>query len=181
MDDERLPGADDPELAELGQAFRDELRAEAQAYEALAAKDLLRRRSLVEVAVELLHRGDRVTALAGSATFTGVVSYAAGDLACLETAAGPVDVRLGGALALRVVERVRSGGRPLGRGPAGFTARLHEHEAAGTSLELGCVAIGDLRGRIEAVAADHVVLVDAEGRRCFVALAALAWVRPVGR
>jgi hypothetical protein len=181
MDDDRLPGADDPDLVRLGQVFRDELRAEAQAYEALAAKDLLRRRSLPDVARELVHRGDRVQALTGSTTFAGVVTYAAGDLVCLRTPAGAVDLRLTGPLALRVVERVRTGGLPTGRGPAGFTARLHEHEASGVLLELGCPSLGDLRGRIEAVAVDHVVLREADGQRCFVALRALAWVRPILR
>jgi hypothetical protein len=172
------PG-DDADLARLGQAFDDELRAEAEEYEALAAKDLLRRRDLGAVARELLHRGDRVAVTSGGRTFTGVVVHAAGDLACLETAGGVVDVRLGGPVAIRVVEVVRTGGLPSGRGAGSFVARLHEHEAAGVTVELGCAALdSEPRGRLAAVASDHVVL-DAESGRSYVALAAIGWARPL--
>jgi hypothetical protein len=180
MEELSLPGWDDPELARLGAAFRAELRAEAEAYEALAAKDLLRRRNLTDVALELVHRGDRVAALVGGMTFTGVVGYASGDLACLRTTGGDVDLRLTGPIGLRVVEPVRSGGLPRGVGPASFTARLHEHEAAGVELELGCLhQPAALRGRLAAVGADHVVLLEPTGQRCYVALAAIVWARPV--
>lgn len=170
------PPWEDPELAALGQRFRDELRAEAEEYERLAARDLLRHRSLGDVAVEFVHRGDVVAVSAGARTFTGTVVYAAGDLACLRCAAGDVDVRLGPPLALRVVERVRSGGRPRGRGPRGFRARLLEHEAAGATVEFGCPTLpADVRGRLEAVAPDHVVVADASST-CYLALSAIAWV-----
>jgi hypothetical protein len=173
---ERLPGWDDPELAAMGQRFRDELRAEAEAYEQLAATDLLRGRALADVALELLHRGDVVAAAVGSRTFTGEVTYAAGDLLCVRTVSIDVDLALSGPLALHVVESAPSGGRPRGRGPSSFRARLAEHEQAGTTLEVGCPALGvELRGRLAAVAEDHVV-VDADGRRWYLGLVAVAYV-----
>lgn len=174
-------GWDDPELTQMGQTFRDELRVEAAAYEALAAKDLLRRRRLGDVALELVHRGDRVAAMVGPTTFTGIVGYTAGDLACLRTPHGDVDVRLSGAVALRVLETVRSGGLPSGTGPSSFTARLHEHEASGVALELGCPGLDPpvLCGRLEAVGGDHAVLLESDGQRCYVALAAVAYARPL--
>jgi hypothetical protein len=175
-----LPGGGDPDLARLGQAFRDELRAEAEAYEELAAKDLLRRRSLTDVALELVHRGDRVAVTVGETALAGVVVYAAGDLACLRTSAGDVDLRLTAGPLIRVIERVRSGGQPNGRGPASFVARLHEHEAAGSEMVLGGPGVrGEVRGRLAAVAGDHVVVDEDGGGRAYVGLPAIAWARPL--
>jgi hypothetical protein len=169
--------SDDPDLARLGQEFRDELRAEAEEYEQLAAKDHLRGRRLVDVAMELVHRGDRVAVTIGEQRLTGVVTYAAGDLACVRTPAGDVDLNLAAPLAVQVVERVRSGGAARGRGPSSFVARLHEHEAGFVPVELGCPLLpADLRGRIVAVGADHVVL-DADGQTWFVATSAITYVR----
>ena len=172
---EQLPGWDDPELLALGQHFRDELRAEAEAYEELAARDHLRGRDLAGVALELLHRGDVGAAAVGARTVTGAVTYAAGDLLCLRTPSAELDLALHGPVALHVVEQVRSGGRPRGPGPGSFKARLAEHEHAGSELEVGCPALGvDLRGRIAAVAPDHLVL-DADGRRWYLGLVAVAY------
>lgn len=172
--------ARDPGLAAAGAAYRDELRAEAAAYEELAARDRLRGRTLADVAAEALARGDIVAVTAAGRTFTGALVFAAGDLACLRTPAGEdVDVRLAGAVSLRVVEAVRSGGRSRGSGPATFAARLGEHESAGTVLEFGTRAPdGGLVGRVEAVAADHVVVLDTEGARSFVARDAIGYVLP---
>jgi hypothetical protein len=179
MGDLMLPGSDDPDLARLGQAFRDELRAEAEAYEALAAKDGLRRRDLAAVAVELVHRGDVVRAETGSAAFTGVVVDAEGDRATLRTAAGDVVLRTSAPIALRVVERRRAGGSACERRGGSFLACLRALE--GQSVELGCPGLGvDLVGMLEAVGVDHLVIA-AGGERSFVALSALVWVRPLPR
>jgi hypothetical protein len=170
----------DPELVQLGQEFRAELRAEAEEYEQLAVKDHLRNRRLGDVALELVHRGDHVAVTTGGQTFRGIVVYAAGDLATVRTPAGDVDLNLGHPLAIRVTERVRSGGAPRGRGPASFIARVHEHEAAGTTVDLGCPLLAtDLRGRIEAAGRDHLMLIDAEGQEWFLASNAVSYVRPV--
>ncbi|MGH3665812.1 MAG: hypothetical protein ACRDU8_06955, partial [Egibacteraceae bacterium] len=78
-------------------------RAETEAYEALAAKDELRGRSLADVGLALLHRGDRVAVHAAGQMFRGGVVHAAGDLACLLTPTGDVDVRLPAATSVQVV------------------------------------------------------------------------------
>lgn len=172
--------ARDPDLAAAGAAYRAERRAEAAAYEELAARDRLRGRDLADVAAEALARGDVVAVAVAGRTFTGTVTYAAGDLACVRTTVGDdVDVRLGGVVAVRVVQPVRSGGRSRAPGPAGFAARLGEHEAAGTLLEIGAaVPEAGLVGRIQAVAVDHVVVADREGGEWFVARGALDYVLP---
>jgi hypothetical protein len=165
------------ELAALDRRFADELRAEQAAYEELAATDRLRRRDLGDVALEQLQRGDRVAVTVGDATYTGVLVHAAGDLACLRTAAADIDLRLGAGLLLRVVETVRSGGSCAGRGARSFKARLREHEATSSSVELGGPALPDgLQARIAAVATDHVLAVDSGGATCVVPLVGLAYV-----
>lgn len=170
----------DPDLAGAAAHYRAELRAEAAEYEALAARDRLRDRSLGEVAVELLARGDVVAIALPGRSFTGTLRHAAGDLACLRTAAGEdVDVCLTGVLALRVVEAVRDGGRSRGPGAASFTARLAEHEAAATIVEVGArVPDGGVVGRIEAASHDHVVVACPDGARWFVARRAIDYVLP---
>ncbi|HWB73140.1 MAG TPA: hypothetical protein VG452_13070 [Egibacteraceae bacterium] len=167
----------DAELARLSRRLRAELRAEAEAYEQLAATDLLRGRRLADVAAELVSRGDVVALGFAPWTFTGTVIYAAGDLATLRVRGGEVDVNLGVPLYLRVVERVRAGGLDRGRGPQTFLARLAEHEAAGGAVELGSRALGEqLHGVLRAVARDHVVFVDRQAQTWYLATAAIDYV-----
>lgn len=166
----------DPQLAAMGHRFTDELRAEQAAYEALAAKDRLRHQSLADVALELVHRGDSVAVAAGPRGFNGTLVYAAGDLACLRTATADVDLNLTAQLVLRVTERVRSGGVSRTGGAGSFLARLREHEAASGVVELGGPTLStDLRGAIEAVAHDHVVLHDLDST-WHVPIGAIAYV-----
>lgn len=167
----------DPDLARAGQAFRHELRAEAEEVERLAAKDRLRQRTLGDVAAELVQRGDRVAVAVGGRTFRGTVVHAAADLACLRCPGAQVDVHLVGPTALQVTERVRSGGQPRRTGAASFKARLCEHEAALAPVVLCCPALGlEVHGQVEAVAADHVLARDADDAEWFLALAAVAAV-----
>lgn len=174
MDDDVF---EDPELAALGQQFRDELRAEAAEYEALAAKDLMRNRSLREVALELLHRGDVVGAVVGRRAFTGTVTYAAGDLVCMRTPSLEVDLSLATPLALQVLERVRTGGRGRGTGPGSFLGRLRDHELSAGQVEVCCPALDmDVRGAVVAVAEDHVVMEGSEGQHWFLARQAIGCV-----
>ncbi|HVM00782.1 MAG TPA: hypothetical protein VM324_15945 [Egibacteraceae bacterium] len=172
--------ARDPDLSAAGARYRAELRAEAAVYEQLAAKDRLRGRTLGDVAAEAVARGDIIAVAVTGRSFTGQLSYAAGDLACLRTSAGEtVEVHLSGAVALRVVEEVREGGHGRTPGPGTFAARLGEHEAAGTLLEIGArVPDGGLVGRIEAVGVDHVVVTGVDGARWFVARSAIDYVLP---
>lgn len=167
----------DPDLARTGAFVRAELRAEAEEYEALAAKDLARSRTLRDVALSWCHRGDTVEAVSASGRFVGRVVYAAGDLATMETATHVVDLWLRAPLAMRVVERARSGGRGTGRGASSFKARLAEHEASGVPVVVGTrVPPGELHGVLSAIAVDHLVLAD-QGAVRHVALAAVDLVR----
>ncbi|MBW3601637.1 MAG: hypothetical protein KY434_02925 [Actinobacteria bacterium] len=161
------------DVRRLERRMRAELRAEAEEYERLAALDLLRGRTLADVARELAGRGDIVAVSAGGRTFVGPVVHAAGDLACLRTHREDVDVNLPAAAAVRVVERSPSGGKP-GTGPDSFKARLFEHEGAGVPVEVGWAG-ERLLGVVRAVAVDHVVM-DDEGQRWHLATARIAYL-----
>lgn len=176
-----MRAADGPEdeLDRIERRLRAELRAEAEAYEQLAAVDLLRGRRLVDVARDAMARGDALAVTAAGRTWTGTVIHGAGDLLCLRTPAGDVDVWLAAPLALRVVVGGGEGRPPAGE-PGSFTARLFEHEAAGTLLDLGVTSLPDgLVGRLVAVALDHVVVDDRSGARWCVARSDLVWVAPL--
>ncbi|MDQ3710266.1 MAG: hypothetical protein M3387_13350 [Actinomycetota bacterium] len=155
-------------------------RAEDEAYEELAARDLLRGRDLADVALELLHRGDEVAVHAAGRRFTGTLVHAAGNVACLGTALGTVDLHVGATTTWQVLTRQRRGGVGRAGGAASFKARLGEHEAVGTMLQMGITSPDDtLVARLAAVAIDHVVVDEPDGSRWFVPLSRLAWVLPV--
>jgi hypothetical protein len=157
----------------------EDLRAEAEEDERLAALALLRDRTLGDVARELLHRGDRIAAVCPGRTATGLVIAAAGDLLTVQSAAGAVDLRLGPPVLVRVLDRARAGGAPAGRGAQSFTARLYEHEAGGGRVAIGWGPTGEeVVGRITAVARDHLVVAEADGTTAFLPLAAVWWVTP---
>lgn len=161
--------ARDPALRWADERYRAELRAEAEEYERLAARDLLRGRNLQDAARELCHRGDVAALVLDSRTLVGEIVYAAGDLARVRTLNGDIDVNLRGVTALRVVERARHGGHACVGGPSSFNARLYEHEAAGDRVELSTrLPTGEVIGRIHAVAMDHVVLTDDDGQVWYV-------------
>ena len=182
-------GPDDrPGLGALGDLARElraglghEVRAEAEEGERLAAQAALRRRTLADVAREAAERGQAVTVRCGGRTFTGDVGHVAPDLLGLEIGGARVDVNLDAPVVLRVAGP-RAGPPPPGReGAPSFKARLYELELAGTSVELGLAGpAGELRGRIRAVALDHVLLRADDGSRSAVALRAIAWVRGDG-
>lgn len=163
--------AKDPTLRWANERYRAELRAEAQEYEQLAVKDLLRGRTLQEAVVDLCHRGDIVALVLDSRTLVGEILHAAGDLARVRTIKCDVDVSLRAVSALRIVEQMRSGGRSCLHGPTSFTARLFELEASGERIELSTrMPTAEVMGRISAVAIDHIVLRDDDGMVWFVPL-----------
>lgn len=174
------PHAGPPDLAALGRELREavggEARAEAEEAERLAALKALRRRSLTDLARELSVRGDRVVVVLTGLTLAGVVVHTAGDLLGLATPGGRVDVRLPAVTEIRVVEPSRSDPPPSGPGPENFTARLFELEMAGQEVTLG-VAGEEVAGRLAAVAADHLLVVDHDGVERAVARHAVTHVR----
>ncbi|MBW3579133.1 MAG: hypothetical protein KY462_15645 [Actinobacteria bacterium] len=154
---------DDPALRGLARELRERIGAEyrfdAEDGERLAAQASLRARSLHDVLVHLRSRGDTVAVGLGDHVLMGAVVFVGTDYLRLRTGAGSVDVRLDQPLALRVVERARSGGTGRSDGAATFRARLLQLELDRAAVQLDTAVVGDvLRGRLKAVGRDHALL-----------------------
>jgi hypothetical protein len=185
-----LPG--DADLGGMAGALREEWRAEEEEYARAAAAQWGHGRRLVDVARELMHRGDTVAVTAGDLTFSGQIVYVGVDLLQLQTAdGGALDVqlallttaregtresRVAAPVVLRVVERARSGGRRPGPAADTFRARLLEHEADGVEVVLGSVLLREeLRGTLT-VGRDQVRVCDPGGAETYLPLAWVGWV-----
>jgi hypothetical protein len=188
----------DPETRALDRELRErvggEFRTEAEEGERLAARAAQRARDLAAVASELRDRGDRVAVDVAGRTYLGHVVHVGADLLQLRTRPSPpgvrdvsgeplgagsvVDVHLAAPVVLRVVQRAREGGHGPQPGPATFRARLLELELADAVVELTAEAVaGAARGRVAAVARDHLVLLDEDATPWFVPLATITTVR----
>ncbi|MGI8797026.1 MAG: hypothetical protein ACR2IR_10685 [Acidimicrobiia bacterium] len=182
-----------PDLAATAGRLRDEWRAEEEEWSRAAATQWAHGRRLVDIARELMHRGDAVAVTSGRATFTGVVTHVGADLLRLRTAAGSVDVHLAALTAggdggrhvrlpapvlLRVVERARSGGRRAGGGADSFRACLLEHETEAVEVVVGSLLLDDeLRGTVT-VGRDQLRVCDRDGGEVYLPLAWVSWVMP---
>lgn len=176
---DRGPHDPDEELSnELRQRVGAEFRAEAEEGERLAELARLRGRSLGELAAELRDRGDRIRLTAAGRSFVGTLDDAGRDHCTLRTRAGTVEVAFGGRPVHLTVEEPHATDVPDRRPyTTTFRSRLRELEMDGGEVEVGVAGMPDaLRGRIVAVAQDHVVVDDRDGVRWFVAWSALAYV-----
>jgi hypothetical protein len=187
--DERDAGG--PDLGAATGSMREAWRAEEEEWSRAAAAQWAHGRRLVDVARELMHRGDTVSVTAGGATFTGEVTDVGLDVLRVRTVAGAVDVQLAAMTAgtgeqrharlpapvvLRVVERARSGGRSSGGGPETFRARLLEHEADGIESAIGSALLDeDLCGTVT-VGRDQVRVCDRDGGETYLPIAWISWV-----
>ncbi|MGH9050193.1 MAG: hypothetical protein ACRDY4_10720 [Acidimicrobiia bacterium] len=179
-----------PDLGAAAGSMREAWRAEEEEWSRAAAAQWTHGRSLVDVARDLMHRGDTVAVTAAGATFTGEVTDVGFDVLRLRTASDVVDVQLalltrGGGerrharvaapVVLRVIARARSGGRSAGGGPETFRARLLEHEAGAVEVSIGSTLLGeDLRGTLT-VGRDQVRVCDRDGGETYVPIAWVSW------
>ena len=169
----------DPDVEELGVRMRAELRAEAAEYEALAALDLARSQRLLDVLAAAMRRGDEVELLAGDGRFRGLVKDAVGDLVRLRGEGEVIDVAVDAIRLLRLTgsARVPVADRPR-RTATTFRARLAEHEGAAGALVIETDGpVGTLRGTIEVVASDHLVIRIVGAGRVHLALSDVVAVR----
>lgn len=133
-----------------GRQFRDE----AEDLERLAELARLRRRTLAGIAAEAFHRGDLLTATAGTRRYKGTIVDVGADFVTIDSGAELVDLRLGA-----FVVTLQPGRRdplpvPL---PQSFRARLVECE--GMVARLATID-QEWTGLVKAVARDHVIIVD---------------------
>lgn len=154
---------------ELRETVGSEFRAEAEIVEFETEIGRLRRRSTRDVAREAANRGDQVSIVAASRTVTGSVVHVGKDYLSIDTPTEHVDARLD-VVALVITPSPAGGLDPRG-GSITFKARLSEFEQTGEHVELAAPRIGaSVQGRIEVVAEDHVIVIDADGRQNIVPL-----------
>ncbi len=164
------------DVADTAAALRAEWRAEEERWSRAALEQWEHGRTLADVVLAAMHRGDRVTVTVADGAWSGPVIGVGRDVARIDTGAIPVDVRLGPAVPF--VLRVHAGRDDGHRGDptvTTFTARLRELD--GTE-----VCIGTQNGRVEGIlrtGRDHVRLTDREGAAAYVPAASISWVRPL--
>lgn len=171
------PGDDDG-----GRLLR-ELRAQQRETQELveAESEQLSRagRSLGDVVLEYMHRGDTVRIAVGRRSWTGQVVHVAKALASLRTPTGTeVDVALDRLNSIRVVERSAVRGAPVSvRDPRTLAARLRDLERTGEEAELGGALLdAPVLGTVRAVAAAHVEVEGADGGEWVLSLGAVDYV-----
>ncbi len=161
------PGGDDwlfdPSLANINRRLQREFREEAEEQEAESAEYELRTRTVAQLALEARNRGDSITVALRQKSFTGPVLYAAGDVITVGGEGFEVDINIAAIAFFRVVARGRrrgaGGAAPVG--PGTFEMRLLERQSARAVVEVGQAVKDDiLTGRLTAVGADHLVLLD---------------------
>ena len=174
-------GEDDaPDLGAAGAAMREEWRAEQESVTHDAAEQWRHSRTLLDLARDLMHRGDPVVVGAGGHRFAGVIVEVARDRIALfdeaHDARADVQVVESIPLSLTVVERARSGGRS-GAQFASFRARLLELEGRAVTLSttLGPDRVTGTLG----VGIDVVMVTTAVGET-FVPLSTVVAVAPDG-
>jgi hypothetical protein len=174
-----------PNLGASGAAMREEWRAEQESATRDAAEQWRHSRTLLDLAREHMHRGDRVAITVAGHRAVGVIIEVANDRIALLDDTAPdhslrTDVHVVDAipLAFSVVERARAGGR-TGARTASFRARLLELEAAGAPVTLATAIGPDAYVGTLSVGTDLVVIATSAGVEMVVALPAVASVSPV--
>ncbi len=164
-------GADDlnealRELRADHRAAREELEEVSQLVERAA-------RTLDEVALEFLYRGDSIRATVGSRSWTGIVVHVGVGVMTLQTpASAEVDLAYEGLTSVRVVQRARGGGRSrTSKHPGELVARLRELENTEEVVGLGGRTLAPVEGKLEVVAKGHVELRSRDGAE---------WILPLG-
>jgi hypothetical protein len=179
------------DLAGTAGAMREAWRSEEEEYTRAAATQWAHGRRLIDIAHDVMHRGDTVAISAGRVTFTGTVSHVGIDLLRVRTPAGLVDVNLAAVMTgsgatrktrllapivLRVVARARAGGRRAGGGSETFRAQLLDYEAEGAMVRVGSVLLDEeLRGALS-IGRDQLSVIDADRRETYIPLAWISWV-----
>jgi hypothetical protein len=168
-----------PDLGATGAAMREEWRAEQDAAIDDAAEQWRHSRTLLDLARDHMHRGDRVAVIAAGHRAVGEIVEVAPDRIALADHDARVDVHVVESvpLAFQVVERARSGGRSATRAGT-FRARLLELEAAGAPVVITATTGTDRFNGTLGVGTDLVVITSISGIETVIALSAVASVAP---
>lgn len=174
MTSEDPRGGEDDELREL----RFERLEFEQSYREAVDEGERAKRSLDEVILEFLFRGDVIRVIVGERAWAGKVVHAGVEVMTLETPAGvQVDLAYEGVSAIRVVERSPSGGRALaGPHPGAIIARLRELVGSGETVEIGGTGLQPLEGTVAAVAPSHIDFWARDGGEWVIPLSSISFV-----
>lgn len=173
-DDEGLP-------SDVSAAMREEWRAEQESATLDAAEQWRHSRTLLDIAREHMHRGDRVAVTVAGHRAVGEIIEVANDRIAVMDDGARVDVHVIDAIpfACTVVERARAGGRSSTR-TASFRARLLELETAGAPVAIATALGPDRFTGAMRVGTDIVVIVAPTGVETAIALSAVASVAAAG-
>jgi hypothetical protein len=170
-----------PDLGATGAAMREEWRSEQEAVTSDAAEQWRHSRTLLDIARDHMHRGDRVEITVAGHQAAGEIVEVASDRIALIDRDVRVDVHIADTVpcAFRVLERARAGGRSGGRSST-FRARLLELEAVRAPVAVATTISPDRLTGSLSVGTDLVVIATAAGVETVISLSAVALVSPAG-
>ena len=145
---------------ELRQHVGEEFRAAAEEGEADARKMALRSRTMGHVAYEMMTRGEHVAVHTAETTYRGPIVHSRGDLAIVEASPGTiVYVNLAGPVLLATTHQATTGHTWDRTAATSFLAALRELDMLGATVDvLAPDPLGHVRGSVEAVTPDHLML-----------------------
>ena len=153
-------------------------RRESEKAEQQAAVLSVRRRRLADAAWEAAQYGRIVEVRAGTFQAEGTALYARRDLLSLRTPRGGLEVCLPNVDAL-FIRSATSPGRSLPMEDESFAARLAAMQIHGERVEVvGRGGANRFRGRLEAVARDHLTLESPQGETLIPLRAVACVIRP---
>lgn len=136
-------------------------------------------RTLGDVVVEHMHRGDTVRVAVGPRAWSGQVVHVANALVSLRTPSGTeVDVALDRLSSIRIVERSATRGASVRcRDPRSLVARLRDLQRTGDEVEVGGALLASpVLGTVRAVAKEHVEVDGTDGSEWVLGLRAVDYV-----
>lgn len=145
-----------------------------------AAEQLERNtRSLAEVFIEYMERGDSVEVAVGPHQWIGFVADVGDDVVTIEIEKDRVNVALGAVSFARVSSAAARAAQVHETGHRwSFIARLRDLAGAnaGVTVEIGGGALRTITGQLRAVAESHVEMTTASGEPYVISLAAIGFV-----
>lgn len=166
-------------LEDVAAAIRTEVRLEAEEAEREAAIAAALRRSVADVARELMAHGDTVALDIGGRIFVGRITGVGAELLTLDARPWRVDANLASLVRLRVLKRARAGGvRGAPELSVSLRARLLELQLSRHPVEVGMAGTDEpVVGPVALVGSDHIAVGDEVRPEWFLPLSALAFLR----
>jgi hypothetical protein len=168
-----------PDMLATASAMRETWRAEQEAAATDAVDDWRHRRSLRDLALEIVHRGDPVVAILEHVRFFGDIEAVGSDLLAIRSVLGRVDIHLHDSvpLLLQVGERIREGGARESLDEGDFRSSLIARERFG-EVTLGCTFSPEPFDGTLVVGCDHLCLVGRGGGETYFPFGSVAYVMP---